>query len=484
MAGPHSEPRWTELPLTHPRWFTATLMLLPPRSLLACRATCSTWQHWVHNRPVLWSQYLARLLIGRVAAALASSEGVSHYHLQQLLALIDRGAGEAAALATVMRLERALARLEREQQQDQMEETMRLVQRLSRTVKVLGPPILFLRLKVAHPAVQRILAEHLWKYLKCIVLDKQDTGHEVVRRAVFQSMHRGQNWAYVNFSGCGAASTAADGAGPGDGSVVLHGEHNLQEALRLSLAPGPSQDPAPLQGGKRKAEQEQERPAAKKRKLNMNPTKTNEEDEESDEEDEESEDEEVTESEEAAVGAALYALPLESEEVKEFPTMLDLLEVDNEIVLDLLRERCQVDEHLVVPKFDEFLHHSALLASSCRLIGCDGDGKVQIVDPAAFRRGDGAELGYIESTQVLGQVPQLQVWTGPDLRARWPSFARQLGELDREAEKRAAAPAPAPAPRQEARLARVVEGDSGLAQASVPDLMSILAARGITVQRS
>jgi len=477
MAGPHSEARWTELPLTHPRWFTATLMLLPPRSLLACRGACSTWQHWVHNRPVLWSQYLARLLDGRVVAALASSEGVAHYHLEQLLALTDRGAGEAAALATVMRLERALARLEREQQQDQMEETMRLVQRLSRTVKVLGPPILFLRLKVSHPAVQRILAEHLWKYLKCIVLDKQDTGHEVVRRAVFQSMHRGQNWAYVNFSGCGAGNSAADG--PGDGSVVLHGEHNLQEALRLSLAPGPSQDPAPLQGEKRKAEQDQESPAAKKRKLN---TKTEEEVEESDEEDEESGDEQETGSEEEAAGAALYALPPKPEEVKEFPTMLDLLEVDNEIVLDLLRERCQVDEHLVVPKFDEFLHHSALLASSCRLIGCDGDGKVQIVDPAAFRRGDGAELGYIETTQVLGQVPQLQVWTGPDLRHRWPSFARQLVELDREAEKRAAAPAPAPRPA--ARLARVVEGDSGLGEASVPDLMGILAARGITVQRS
>ena len=84
--------------------------------------------------------------------------------------------------------------------------------------------------------------------------------------------------------------------------------------------------------------------------------------------------------------------------------------------------------------------------------------------------------------QVLGQVPQLQVWTGPDLRNRWPSFARQLGELDREAEKRAAAPAPAPRPA--ARLARVVEGDSGLGEASVPDLMGILAARGITVQRS
>ena len=157
MAGPQSEPRWTELPLTHPRWFTATLLLLPPRSLLACRGACSTWRHWVHNRPVLWSQagiptsslclnpvfilqctlqYLARLLDGRVAAALASSEGVSHYHLQQLLALTDRGAGEGAALAKVMRLERALARLEREQQQDQMEETMRLVRRLSRTVKV------------------------------------------------------------------------------------------------------------------------------------------------------------------------------------------------------------------------------------------------------------------------------------------------------------------------------------------------------------
>ena len=233
-------------------------------------------------------------------------------------------------------------------------------------------------------------------------------------------MHRGQNWAYVNFSGCGPASSAADG--PGDGSVVLHGEHNLQEALRLSLAPGPSQDPAPLQGEKRKAEQEQERPAAKKRKLN---SKTEEEVEESNEveqsdEDEESEDEEETESEEEAAGAALYALPLEPEEVKEFPTMLDLLEVDNEIVLDLLRERCQVrtgkvtgavvqsalqvDEHLVVPKFDEFLHHSALLASSCRLIGCDGDGKVQIVDPAAFRRGDGAELGYIETTQVTNRL--------------------------------------------------------------------------------
>ena len=52
----------------------------------------------------------------------------------------------------------------------------------------------------------------------------------------------------------------------------------------------------------------------------------------------------------------------------------------------------------IVPHFNEFLHHPALLASDKLLVGCDQEGKVASVRPSSFsQESGGVVLGSIEA---------------------------------------------------------------------------------------
>ena len=63
----------------------------------------------------------------------------------------------------------------------------------------MGPLSLFVRIKVDHPAVQQIIKGVIYKYLNCIVIDKQDMESETVKQCILKSMCQGQSWAYVDF---------------------------------------------------------------------------------------------------------------------------------------------------------------------------------------------------------------------------------------------------------------------------------------------
>ena len=150
--------------------------------------------------------------------------------------------------------------------------TMYLVRRLEGTVgRILGPPNIFLRLKVNHPVVSQIVQEVLGRHLGSILYDKRDRDNEELRKAVQRSMFRGQNWAQVEFSPIEADKPKWNARGA---NVLDGGAEALEEALRLSLQPEGQDGEGNAEehegeGAKRKLNQDEgEGPPSKKKKPN------------------------------------------------------------------------------------------------------------------------------------------------------------------------------------------------------------------------
>ena len=174
---------------------------------------------------------------------------------------------EANAHSLALRIERAAL----EESVTANRQTMYLVRRLEGTVgRILGPPNIFLRLKVNHPVVSQIVQEVLGRHLGSILYDKRDRENEELRKAVQRSMFRGQNWAQVEFSPTEADKPKWNARGA---KVLDGGAEALEEALRLSLQPEGQDGEANAEerdeeGGKRKLNDEGEGPPSKKRKSN------------------------------------------------------------------------------------------------------------------------------------------------------------------------------------------------------------------------
>merc|ERR1711868_306723 len=81
------------------------------------------------------------------------------------------------------------------------QESMKRVKRLESIIPVMGPPAIFIRLKVNHPKIKKIVGEMVCRYLSCIILDRQDSSNDYVKRIILKSMYGpdgAQNWVYVN----------------------------------------------------------------------------------------------------------------------------------------------------------------------------------------------------------------------------------------------------------------------------------------------
>jgi len=193
----------------------------------------------------------------------------------------------------------------------------------------------------------------------------------------------------------------------------------LEEALRLSLQPELGQDgdanaeEHEEEGGKRKLKEEGEGPPSKKRKSN--------------EEGEDGDDEEN-------VGLQdIYATARPPVKHKQFPTILELLDIDIPVVEALVKDRSSVESTIIVPDFDSFLHYPSLMTEKeMTLVGRDGDGKVATVRPSSFSSGnaDNIVVGAIENPLTIGPPQEVGVWAGQDIRSRWPEFEAQLARLD------------------------------------------------------
>jgi len=319
---------------------------------------------------------------------------------------------ESKAQSLALRIERAAL----EESVTANRQTMYLVRRLEGTVgRILGPPNIFLRLKVNHPVVRQIVQEVLGRHLGSILYDKRDRENEELRKAVQRSMFRGQNWAQVEFLPSDEEKPKWNARGA---KVLDGGAEALEEALRLSLQPegqagGASAEETEGEGGKRKCEQE-DGPSAKKRKPN----------EEEAEEVEEGDEEEVKD---------IYAGAMPPVKHPQFPSILELLDIDIPVVEALVKDRSSVESILIVPDFDSFLHYPSLMAEKeMTLVGKDGDGKVATVRPSSFSAGnaDNIVVGAIENPLTIGPPQEVGVWAGQDIRGRWPEFEAQLARLD------------------------------------------------------
>jgi len=455
-----ASPNWTDFPLSHPIEFKHILLLCSPVDVLSCRATCSTWHSWFSSSTKFWSKYYSTLC--------SSIPKVSSYRVGKLTEVPVTG--EAAALTQSLKLHRALG----EKHPAMHPDTMGLVKEMERLIPVLGPPYIFIKLKVNHPVVAKIVEEILGRYLGCILVDKNDVDtKEEVRMLVFRNLHTRQ-FAYVDFGHQRVEIDTSD-------SMVLEGEDKLAEALRLSLE-SKGQEVSGLQGEKRKRVTSEDVEQPKRMKLE------GAEESESDEENEDDYDDESQEKEKS-----IY-IPSESTS-PDFPTILELMTIDQPLVQDLLVSKCQIASSLMVPQFDEFLHHPSLLASDKLLVGCDSDGKVASVRPETFSQDGGALLGFIESPMSLRRGNHVEFWGGKDIRNRWPEFAKQLEKIDKKASesnqekpKGSKLNLPVVIPLSSGEKKSKVglkdnAGPSSSSSSTVSDLMAILAARGVSVQK-
>merc|ERR1719505_440919 len=117
----------------------------------------------------------------------------------------------------------------------------------------------------------------------------------------------------------------------------------------------------------------------------------------------------------------------------QFPSILELLDIDIPVVEALVKDRSSVESILIVPDFDSFLHYPSLMAEKeMTLVGKDGDGKVATVRPSSFSAGnaDNIVVGAIENPLTIGPPQEVGVWAGQDIRRRWPEFEAQLARLD------------------------------------------------------
>jgi len=298
-------------------------------------------------------------------------------------------------------------------------QTMYLVRRLEGTVgRILGPPNIFLRLKVNHPVVSQIVQEVLGRHLGSILYDKKDRENEELRKAVQRSMFRGQNWAQVEFSPTEAEKPKWNARGA---KVLDGGAEALEEALRLSLQPEgqdgeANADEREEEGGKRKLMEEGEGPPSKKRRSN-----------------EEGDEGEAGEDEEDVGLQDIYASVRPPVKHNQFPSILELLDIDIPVVEALVKDRASVESTIIVPDFDSFLHYPSLMTEKeMTLVGKDGDGKVATVRPSSFSSGnaDNIVVGAIENPLTIGPPQEVGVWAGQDIRSRWPEFEAQLARLD------------------------------------------------------
>merc|ERR1719341_3201844 len=235
--------------------------------------------------------------------SLCSSIPMTSYRVAKLSEV--PASDESSALSMSIKLHRAVG----ENPAMMNQETMGLVKQMEKLVPVLGPPSIFIRLKVDHPKVAQIVKENLSRYLGCVLVDKKDLeAKEAVRMLVFKSLHRNQ-FAYVDF---GHQRHEVEKVDTSD-SLVLEGEDRLEEALRLSVGVGGG-----WLGEKRKRSEEIEDTNTKRIKLDS---------EEGGETNEGLEEEnEGNDDDQPDVSTSIYT-PAETAS-PEFPTILELLCID------------------------------------------------------------------------------------------------------------------------------------------------------------
>ena len=462
----------TELPLTHPNLFSMILLNCEPRDLLSCRATCLNWRSWFSSSSSIWAKFVSKLLESRRTELFENRSFLKNYRIRKLLEHQDTET-EAGCLQLCMKISRIL----RENDPQVSQDTMKRVKKLENSIPVMGPPAIFIRVKVDHPVIKKIIGEMLSSFLNCIILDRQDAAKEFVKMFVFRSMygHDGaQNFVYVDNLRPPVEKVEDEDSDDNPRSpeaMVLEGEHQLAEARKLSMQ-------LSSRGEKRKNEDDAEAEGQNSKKARR----------ESGDPDGEIGDKEEANEGELVGTKSIYEI--EQEEVSElqFPTLLDLLEIDNEVVQTVLIERSRIDRILVIPQFEKFLEYLPRLQGGGKtVVGCDSDGKVHTINPESFEGSEDILIGAIDTPlNIATPNPErlLEAWGGRDKRQKWPEFAQQIVSMDKLSQGGGAKPGPSGvlnpdvmSPNDDAKE----EDNKNTTPETVPDIFASLAARGISI---
>ena len=469
-------PTWQDLPLTHPNIFRAVVVHSLPGDVLRFRSVCQTWLSWFNSTSSVWSRLLANMLSSTETFTDSFSSGpLTWYRMRKMLELSADIETEQDCMISCMKIQRALRETVSIRISD---ECMNRVMKLEETIPVIGPPALFIRLKVDHPVIKKIIGEMLCRFLTVIILDKQDAIKDFVKMMVLRSMYGSdgaQNWVYVDNLRPKVKKEIEDDDAPE--GLVLEGEHRLEEALRMSMQSSSSSS----RGEKRKHEDDDDESSGDNKKVKTDrdhDTATSDNNEES--EDDESNEQESSQDTGPAPGS-LYAV----EDVSNmFPTFLDLLSIDNEIVKSVLIDRCNIDKLMIIPQFNKFLKYLPTLQSteSKIIVGTDEMNKVVSVDLNSFSGDGDLVMGNIEQPQNVYNHPErlLEFWCNRDIRHRWPEFARHLEELDKNQNKE---PKPSSSQNFNPMVIGAKDESDKKKNESVNDIMASLNARGISIQK-
>jgi len=387
--------------------------MLDTATILNCRVVCTDWRDWFSISKTLWSSVLpkavTRVFSRRVRAEV---DQVWDIRLDLLLEMVDECWNEDQEMSMAIRIERA----SKQQLWREFEDTLKVVSQLHQAFSrgmmsspCVGPVSIFLRCKVAHPVVLRVMGETLARHLNCVIIDEKDKEASVVRQCLLKAMiscQQAPRWVFKDFDLGWLEAEEDEDEVPelhdeqehiGNDEVVATAKFGLfrfvssifsfvsglfSHVFGLSITEEDNQGIEVLDH-----------------------------------------DEDVQEEEHGGLycTAPQPAHPL-------FPTVLELLECDSPWLKKFLVDKVGIDKILVVPKFEEATNHIENIEAQFTLAGLDDDGSVCHLQCGALVRHEGAVVGYVDypASNYNGEGKGLHFWGGRDIGGRWPVFEQVL----------------------------------------------------------
>ena len=219
--------------------------------------------------------------------------------------------------------------------QDTLKVVAQLHQAFSREIMsspCVGPVSIFLRCKVAHPAVLRVMGETLARHINCVIIDEKDKEASVVRQCLLRAMiscQQAPRWVFKDFDlGWLEAEEDEDDVPEFNEEQDLVGNEEVVAPAKFGLLRFVSSIFSFVSG-------------LFSHVFGLSITKE-------DNQEIEDNDEDVQEEE---LGGLYFTAPRSTHPL--FPTVLELLDCDSPWLKKFLVDKTGIDKILVVPKFEE-----------------------------------------------------------------------------------------------------------------------------------
>eukprot|EP00092_Neocalanus_flemingeri_P040010 GFUD01043579.1.p1 GENE.GFUD01043579.1~~GFUD01043579.1.p1 ORF type:complete len:435 (+),score=112.83 GFUD01043579.1:35-1339(+) len=190
-----------KFPFSHPVSFQKILILLDTSTILNCRVVCTDWRDWFTASKTIWSSVSSRMVARMLRRKMRTElEQVWNIRLGLLLKMVDECWTEEQEMTMAIRIERVT----RQPIWCEFDDILKAINQMDHGLfACAGPVYIFLRSKVAHPYVLKVMGATLAEYLKCVIIscDDRPAGVCTVRRRgvdntrwVFKDMDGREGW--------------------------------------------------------------------------------------------------------------------------------------------------------------------------------------------------------------------------------------------------------------------------------------------------